>query len=88
MNNGQFDQRETRDPEQRELAQFNLLPDFIRKAIASAPGWAEHLNGVDPSVAISREGLAKLPILRKPFTQTDLEGAISQVTSARASQAG
>ena len=32
-----FDQLETRDPEQRELAQFNLLPDLIRQAVA-APG--------------------------------------------------
>ncbi|UVC10153.1 response regulator [Rhizobium sp. TH2] len=37
---------------------------------------------------LSEHSKLKLPILRKPFTQTDLEGAISQVTSARASQAG
>ena len=60
-----FDQLEIRDPEQRELAQFNLLPDLIRHAIAAAPGWADHLKGMDPSVAGSREGLAKLPVLRK-----------------------
>ncbi len=60
-----FDQLETRDPEQRELAQFNLLPDLIRQAIADAPGWTEHLKGIDPGVANSREGLATLPVLRK-----------------------
>lgn len=60
-----FDQLETRDPEQRELAQFNLLPDLIRRAIADAPGWGEHLKGIDPGVANSREGLATLPVLRK-----------------------
>jgi phenylacetate-CoA ligase len=60
-----FDQLETRDPAQRELAQFNLLPDLIRQAVAAAPGWADHLKGKDPGVAISREGLAKLPVLRK-----------------------
>lgn len=60
-----FDQLETRDPEQRELAQFNLLPDLVRKAIAAAPGWADHLKGKDPAVAASREGLAALPVLRK-----------------------
>ena len=65
MSNGHFDQLETRDPAQRELAQFNLLPDLIRQAIAAAPGWANHLNGVDPGVATSRDGLAKFPILRK-----------------------
>jgi phenylacetate-CoA ligase len=60
-----FDQLETRDPEQRELAQFNLLPDLIRQAIARAPGWAEHLKGVDPATATSRSALAGLPVLRK-----------------------
>jgi phenylacetate-CoA ligase len=65
VTNGHFDQLETRDPEQRELAQFNLLPDLIRQAVAAAPGWADHLKGIDPSVASSREGLATLPVLRK-----------------------
>jgi phenylacetate-coenzyme A ligase PaaK-like adenylate-forming protein len=60
-----FDQLETRDPEQRELAQFNLLPDLIRNAIAGAPGWADHLNGIDPAAVTSREALAALPVLRK-----------------------
>jgi phenylacetate-CoA ligase len=60
-----FDQLETRDPEQRELAQFNLLPDLIRQAIADAPGWADHLKGADPAAATSRQGLARLPVLRK-----------------------
>jgi phenylacetate-CoA ligase len=60
-----YDQLETRDPEQRELAQFNLLPDFIRAAIARAPGWAEHLKGIDAAAVTSREALAKLPLLRK-----------------------
>ena len=60
-----FDQLETRDPEQRELAQFNLLPDLIRQATATAPGWADHLKGVDPAAVTSREALAKLPVLRK-----------------------
>lgn len=60
-----FDQLETRDPEQRELAQFNLLPDLIRQAMAAAPGWADHLTGVDPAAVVSREALAKLPVLRK-----------------------
>jgi phenylacetate-CoA ligase len=60
-----LDQLETRDPEQRELAQFNLLPDLIRLAVAAAPGWADQLKGVDPASASSRAGLAKLPVLRK-----------------------
>src|SRR5687767_14282285 len=60
-----FDQLETRDPEQRELAQFNLLPDLIRQATAVAPGWADHLKGVDPAAVTSREALSGLPVLRK-----------------------
>jgi phenylacetate-CoA ligase len=60
-----YDQLEVRDPEQRELAQFNLLPDLIRNAMAAAPGWAAHLKGVEPAAVTSRETLAKLPLLRK-----------------------
>ena len=60
-----FDQLETRDPEQRELAQFNLLPDLIRNAIAAAPGWADHLKGIDPASVTSRAALSLLPVLRK-----------------------
>ncbi len=61
-----FDQLETRDPEQRERAQFNLLPDLIRRSMELAPGWAKHLEGVDPAAVRSREALARLPVLRKP----------------------
>ena len=60
-----FDQLETRDPEQRELAQFNLLPDLIRHAQSAAPGWADQLKGVEAALVTSREALAKLPLLRK-----------------------
>jgi len=60
-----FDQLETRDPEQRELAQFNLLPDLIRQAMAGAPGWADQLKGVNPAAVTSRAALATLPVLRK-----------------------
>jgi phenylacetate-CoA ligase len=60
-----FDQLEVRDPAQRELAQFNLLPDLIRHAMAEGPGWAAHLKGTDAAAVTSREALAKLPILRK-----------------------
>jgi phenylacetate-coenzyme A ligase PaaK-like adenylate-forming protein len=59
-----YDQLETRDPEQRELAQFNLLPDLLRRAMEAA-GWAEHLRGVDPASIISRKALAQLPVLKK-----------------------
>jgi phenylacetate-CoA ligase len=65
MHDRHYDQLETRDPAQRELAQFNLLPDLVRHAMANAPGWAAHLKGVDAGALNSRQSLAKLPILRK-----------------------
>ena len=60
-----YDQLETRDPAQRELAQFNLLPDLVRHAMANAPGWAAQLKGVDAGAVTSRAALARLPVLRK-----------------------
>jgi len=65
MDHTHYDQLETRDPAQRELAQFNLLPDLVRHAMTHAPGWAAHLKGVDAAAVISRQSLAKLPVLRK-----------------------
>src|SRR5581483_2756927 len=65
MTKEHFDQLETRDPAQRELAQFNLLPDLVRLAMSKAPGWAAHLEGVEPAAVNSRAALAKLPVLRK-----------------------
>jgi len=60
-----FDKLETRDPEQRELFLFNMLPDFLTQTIESAPGWANHLQGIDPEAITSREALAQLPVIRK-----------------------
>jgi phenylacetate-CoA ligase len=65
MPDNYYDQLETRDPAQRELAQFNLLPDLVRDAMAKAPSWAEQLKGVDAASVSSRSALAKLPLLRK-----------------------
>ena len=58
MTQSHYDQLEIRDPAQRELAQFNLLPDLIRHAIANAPGWAAYLAGADPGRVTSRAALA------------------------------
>src|SRR4029077_2955501 len=65
VNDNHYDQLEVRDPTQRELAQFNLLPDLVRDAMAKAPGWAAQLEGVDAAAVNSRAALAKLPVLRK-----------------------
>ena len=59
-----YDALETRDPEAREQEQFARLPDFIAWAM-SAPGWAQHLAGINPKEVSSRAGLAALPVLRK-----------------------
>ena len=68
-----FDQLETRDPELREQAQFGMLPGLIRRAQELAPGWAEHLAGVDPEAIVSREALASVPVLRKAMLK-DVQG--------------
>jgi len=72
MDHKHYDQLETRDPAQRELAQFNLLPDLVRHAITNAPGWNAHLKGVDAAAVNSRQSLARLPVLRKS-TLKDLQ---------------
>jgi len=59
-----YDKLETRDPAAREKDLFSRLPGAIARAM-SAPGWAEHLKGVDPKAVTSRAALAKLPVLRK-----------------------
>lgn len=64
-NQAHFDGLETRDPEQRERAQFGLLPDVIQRAKEMAPGWKSHLSDVDAKAVTSRETLATLPLIRK-----------------------
>ena len=54
----------TRDRLARENDLFGRLPDAIALAI-TAPGWANHLAGVDPTKITSRRMLASLPVLRK-----------------------
>jgi len=59
-----YDDQETRPTEVRERELFAKLSLWIAKAMA-APGWAEHLVGVDPCSITSRAALAHLPVLRK-----------------------
>jgi phenylacetate-CoA ligase len=61
---GHYDALETRDPAERERAQFVALPAIIARAL-EAPGWAQHLAALDPYLITSRAALAKLPVLRK-----------------------
>jgi phenylacetate-CoA ligase len=64
MTSEYFDSLETRDPAARERETVAQLPEQIARAM-TAPGWARHLDGVDPKAIISRAALAKLPLLRK-----------------------
>src|ERR1700680_625221 len=59
-----LDKLETRDPEAREHDLMARLPGLVMAAM-NAPGWAKHLQYVDPELVISRAALAKLPVLRK-----------------------
>jgi len=59
-----YDALETRDPAARERELFARLPEALARTM-SAPGWAEHLKGVDPKAVTSRAALARLPVLRK-----------------------
>jgi hypothetical protein len=59
-----YDQRETRDPAERERDLCGQLPDLLALAL-SAPSWARQLAGIDPNTVASRAALAKLPVMRK-----------------------
>jgi phenylacetate-CoA ligase len=55
---------ETRSYEARIRAISSRLPAVVAGAM-KAPGWARHLEGVDPAAVDSLQALAKLPLLRK-----------------------
>lgn len=59
-----YDALETRTPEARDADLAARLPLVIAKAM-TAPGWARHLDGVDPRAVTGRAALAKLPVLYK-----------------------
>ncbi|HEY6381206.1 MAG TPA: AMP-binding protein [Pseudolabrys sp.] len=59
-----YDALETRDPVAREREQFARLSEIVARAM-SAPGWAKHLEGIDPKSVTSRASLATLPVMRK-----------------------
>ncbi|HLT01513.1 MAG TPA: hypothetical protein VK001_05010, partial [Geminicoccaceae bacterium] len=62
---GHFDRLERRNPAERDREMLAALPDLLHRAIAGAPGFAEHLAGVDPAAVTSFAALAELPVLRK-----------------------
>jgi phenylacetate-CoA ligase len=60
-----FDERETRDPEEREAELFAKLPGQIEEARRRAPALAKLLDGIPSAEIHSRAALARLPVLRK-----------------------
>ena len=60
-----FDHLETRSPEARAQSLYGMLPSLLTRAIAMAPGWAEHLQGIDVTGITSPAALATLPLLKK-----------------------
>ena len=49
-----FDQLEIRDPEPAGAGAVQPAARSVRDAMAKAPGWADHLKGVDPAAVDSR----------------------------------
>ena len=60
-----YDTLETRDPVEREAAQFAALPRQIANAKKNAGAFAKLLIDIEPGDVTSRGALAKLPVLRK-----------------------
>jgi phenylacetate-CoA ligase len=60
-----FDRLERRAPDERDRQMLAAVPDLLRRAVAGAPGLAEHLAGIDPAAVTSFAALAELPVLRK-----------------------
>lgn len=60
-----FDPREVLAPEARECDLLSRLPAQIAHAKSQSSYYAESLANVDPGTVMSRDALAKLPVLRK-----------------------
>ena len=62
---GHYDALETRDPGLREREQFAQIARQVAFAKAHAPALARRLADVRPEAIVSREALARLPVMRK-----------------------
>lgn len=60
-----YEERERREPAERERDLLARLPGQIAHAKANAPAFAKLLDGIDPAAVSSREALARLPVIRK-----------------------
>ena len=59
------DALEAADPGEREAALFARLVRALARARDSQSLWKERLRGIDPSNLVSRQALARVPLLRK-----------------------
>ena len=60
-----FDELETRDPQERQRAQFEALPQQIAHAQKNAPAFARILAGINSADITSAAALAELPVTRR-----------------------
>jgi len=60
-----YDERETRDPAERERVLNEQLPEQIAYAKANAPAYRGLLAEVDPARITDVNALAELPVVRK-----------------------
>ena len=70
-----FDSLETRSAEEREAAQFALLPSQIGYAKKASTAFAQLLGDVDPDHVRDRSALSRLPVTRKSDLQQRQQAA-------------
>lgn len=60
-----FDERETIDPQQREMQLFADFSNRLEACVSACPGLAAHLQSASLQNISDRDTLARLPVLRK-----------------------
>ena len=60
-----YEEREARDPAERERELFARLPEALQQARERAPAIAHQLQGIDPTEIVDRAALARIPVVRK-----------------------
>lgn len=65
MANELFDEREARDPAERETALMSQLPSLIAAAKQHCPAYRYLFSQVEPATVVDRAALAQLPLTRK-----------------------
>ncbi len=60
-----FDEREARDPAERETALMSRLPSIIATAKQHCPAYRKLFSEIEPAAVVDRAALAQLPLTRK-----------------------